>query len=211
MLQDVAPTNVVDKTVKIETYHEPKGLSDLAVSKVNVVDKTIKIETENRPKGLSDPVVSKVDQNKKKKQGSKEENNEDGSGKDKFSSLIFMCNSQTKKECFRYKVFGLPPTKKELVEKVKPGMKLFLYDFNLRQMYGIYKTASVRAMNVEPNAFRSCKRPLPTQVIFLYNVSSYIHSYFGPMQFQFHIFSTSVSCFLLRLTFLNEVCRLRIV
>ena len=89
MLQDAAPTNVVDKTVKIETYHKPKGLSD--------------------------PVVSKVDQNKKKKQGGKEANNEYGSGKDKFSGLIFMCNSQTKQECFRYKVFGLPPTKNELV------------------------------------------------------------------------------------------------
>ena len=57
MLQDATPTNVVDKTVKIETYHEPKGLSDPVVSKVNVVDKTVKIETENKPKGLSDPVV----------------------------------------------------------------------------------------------------------------------------------------------------------
>ena len=46
MLQDAAPTNVVDKTVKIETYHEPKGLSDPVVSKVNVVDKTVKIDRE---------------------------------------------------------------------------------------------------------------------------------------------------------------------
>ena len=59
-------------------------------------------------------------------------------------------------------MFGLPPTKKELVEKVKPEMKLFLYDFNLRKIYGIYKTTSAGGMNVEPNAFRSCKRPLPT-------------------------------------------------
>ena len=134
------------------------------------MDKTVKIETENKPKGLFDPVVSKVDQNKKKKRGGKEANNEDGSGKDKFAGLIFMCNSQTKQECFRYKVFGLPPTKKELVEKVKPEMKLLLYDFNLRHMYGIYKAASAEGMNVEPDAFQSCKRPLPAQVIFLYNV-----------------------------------------
>ena len=45
MLQDVAPTNVVDNNVKIETENEPKGLSDPVVSKVNVVDKTVKIET----------------------------------------------------------------------------------------------------------------------------------------------------------------------
>ena len=93
MWQEAAPTNVVDNTVKIETENEPKGLFDLVVLNVNVVDKTVKIEMENKPKGLSDPAVSKFDQIKKKKQGRKEANNEDDSGKDKFVGLIFMCNS----------------------------------------------------------------------------------------------------------------------
>ena len=53
-------------------------------------------------------------QMKKQKQGSKEANNEDGSGKDKFTGLIFMCNSQTKKECLRYKCLGCHQPKRSL-------------------------------------------------------------------------------------------------
>ncbi|XP_060174854.1 uncharacterized protein LOC132605684 [Lycium barbarum] len=39
--------------------------------------------------------------------------------------MIFMCNSETKKDCYRYNILGLPANKREMVEKVYTGMKLF--------------------------------------------------------------------------------------
>lgn len=84
--------------------------------------------------------------------------------------LIFMCNSKTKLDCFRYNVFGLPASKKEIVAKVYKGMKLFLFDVSLRLMFGIYKAASPGGYNIEPKAFKSA---FPSQVRFLYTLSSY--------------------------------------
>uniref|UniRef100_A0A0C9S992 TSA: Wollemia nobilis Ref_Wollemi_Transcript_8439_1825 transcribed RNA sequence n=1 Tax=Wollemia nobilis TaxID=56998 RepID=A0A0C9S992_9CONI len=86
--------------------------------------------------------------------------------KNDLAGLIFMCNSKTKQDCFRYHVFGLPKNQKDVVEKVSKGMKLFLYDFELRLMYGIYKAKGRGGLDLERNAFRSTERPFPAQVRF---------------------------------------------
>ncbi|XP_073050313.1 uncharacterized protein [Primulina eburnea] len=77
--------------------------------------------------------------------------------------MIFMCSSSTKEDCFRYRVFGLPASKKDTVEKIYPGMRLFLYDVDLKLLNGIYKSAGPGGYNIEPKAFKS---QFPSQVRF---------------------------------------------
>ncbi|KAJ9698435.1 hypothetical protein PVL29_007495 [Vitis rotundifolia] len=77
--------------------------------------------------------------------------------------MIFMCSSKTKKDCYHYKVLGLPASKKKVVQKIYKGMRLFLFDFDLRLMYGIYKATGPGGYNIEPKAFKSS---FPSQVRF---------------------------------------------
>lgn len=81
----------------------------------------------------------------------------------KSMGLIFMCNSKTKQDCYRYKVLGLPANKKNLVQKVYKGMRLFLFDVDKRLMYGIYKAAGPGGYDIQPKAFGSA---FPSQVRF---------------------------------------------
>lgn len=77
--------------------------------------------------------------------------------------MIFMCSSKTKKDCYNYKVLGLPASKKDVVAKIYKGMRLFLFDIDLKLMYGIYKAAGPGGYNIEPKAFKSA---FPSQVKF---------------------------------------------
>ncbi|XP_021863661.2 uncharacterized protein [Spinacia oleracea] len=77
--------------------------------------------------------------------------------------MIFMCSSETKKDCYQYKILGLPAGKKDMVSKIYQGMRLFLFDIDLRMLYGIYKAAAPGGYNIEPRAFKS---QYPSQVRF---------------------------------------------
>lgn len=70
-----------------------------------------------------------------------------------FSGYIFMCNGRTKPECYLYRVFGLPAGRREVIEKIKPGMKLFLFDYDVKYLYGVYEATTAGKLNLEKTAF----------------------------------------------------------
>ncbi|KAF7840222.1 U5 small nuclear ribonucleoprotein 40 kDa protein [Senna tora] len=72
---------------------------------------------------------------------------------EELSGFIFMCNGMTKPECFRFRVFGLPLGRKEVVEKIQPGTYLFLFDYDVRLLYGIYTATSSGKLRIEQSAF----------------------------------------------------------
>lgn len=64
-----------------------------------------------------------------------------------------MCGRNTKHDCYRFRVFGLPLNKQEIIKNIKPGAKLFLFDFEAKLLYGVYEATSTGIMNLEPLAF----------------------------------------------------------
>ncbi|KAL2939660.1 B2 protein [Bienertia sinuspersici] len=70
-----------------------------------------------------------------------------------IAGYIFMCNTGTKQDCFRYRVFGVPASRLWVVQKIKPNTKLFLFDFDAKLLYGLYVADTSGRFALEPYAF----------------------------------------------------------
>ncbi|XP_057971762.1 uncharacterized protein LOC131160294 [Malania oleifera] len=95
-----------------------------------------------------------------------DEEENDFVGKVPEFGAIFMSNTATKRECFRRKIFGLPSSQACFVKQVKAGMVLFLFEFEKRQLYGVFQACSDGAINIVPHAYRSSGKQFPAQVQF---------------------------------------------
>lgn len=97
-------------------------------------------------------------------------------GDESFEGMIFMSNRQTKKECFNRQLFGLPMSQASVVKLVKPGMKLFLFEYERRQLYGVFEATSCGALNIERDAFKTSGGSFPAQVCYRHSIKSVLRS-----------------------------------
>uniref|UniRef100_A0A0D9WMG1 DCD domain-containing protein n=1 Tax=Leersia perrieri TaxID=77586 RepID=A0A0D9WMG1_9ORYZ len=83
-----------------------------------------------------------------------------------YDGAIFLCNRQTRRECFEKKLFGLSAHCASFIHRVKVGATLFLYDVDQHKLHGVFEATSDGSMNIIPDAYVSSGKPYPCQISF---------------------------------------------
>ena len=96
------------------------------------------------------------------------------------SGLVFLCNLATMRDCFHYHVLGLPVAQRDVVERVIPGTKLFLFNVETKELYGVFEAASCGGLNLVPEAFQDSKGAYAAQVCLIsyFNIVLFFQSPF---------------------------------
>ncbi|KAL6838408.1 hypothetical protein ACP4OV_031653 [Aristida adscensionis] len=82
-----------------------------------------------------------------------------------MAGAIFMSNTLTREQCFKAGVFGLPLEYESFVHNVKKGMPLFLFDYSLHKLYGVFEAASDGGLDIiSKSASGTLQRSYPAQV-----------------------------------------------
>ncbi|TQD90378.1 hypothetical protein C1H46_024080 [Malus baccata] len=77
----------------------------------------------------------------------------------------FSCQAvQTIDECFERRLSGLPSSQDQFVKQIKTGMISFLFEFERRELHGVFQACSDGEMNISPSAYNSSGRQFPAQV-----------------------------------------------
>ena len=66
---------------------------------------------------------------------------------------VFLCNNQTERECLDRRVFGLPESMRDRALQVRKGDILFLLNYQMNRLHGVFEAASDGGIDVAPYAF----------------------------------------------------------
>ncbi|GMH41338.1 hypothetical protein BSKO_09248 [Bryopsis sp. KO-2023] len=72
---------------------------------------------------------------------------------DELGGVIFGCTNDTFEECVKGRIFGLPRAHLLYVQEIVPGLPLFLYNYSVRKLHGVYRAVSPGLPEINPHGW----------------------------------------------------------